>query len=299
MKPKPIIMKKISTVCLRFSCLLLILFAITSCKNEALIQRGDSLEVAYNKAKALFDKENYTESAQAFETVIQIARGTDFGEDAQFYLAESYFRNERYLLAAAEYERYISLFPRKERRQVAQFNEALCYYRLSPRFKLDQGYTRKSIEKFQLYSNRYPAAENIQEASKYITELRSKLAKKLYHSADLYMRTDQYEAAIIYYDLTIDQYPESIWAQRSLVDEINAHNVYASRSVQNKQRERYQNAVATYEKFVQLFPNGEYREQADDYVDEARSALADLREPAPSEDTTASTNGNTSDESSK
>lgn len=292
-------MKKISTVCLRFSCLLLILFAIISCKNEALIQRGDSLEVAYNKAKALFDKENYTESAQAFETVIQIARGTDFGEDAQFYLAESYFRNERYLLAAAEYERYISLFPRKERRQVAQFNEALCYYRLSPRFKLDQGYTRKSIEKFQLYSNRYPASENIQEASQYITELRSKLAKKLYHSADLYMRTDQYEAAIIYYDLTIDQYPESIWAQRSLVDEINAHNVYASRSVQNKQRERYQNAVATYEKFVQLFPNGEYREQADDYVDEARSALADLGEPAPSEDTTASTNGNTSDESSK
>lgn len=285
-------MNKFSTHFSRFSFLLLILFVFSSCKNKDLIQRGDSLDTAFKKAMGLYEKENYTDAAKAFETVIEIGRGTDYGQDAQYYLAESYFNDKRFLRAASEYERYVSMFPRSEQRQHAQFQEAYCYYKLSPRYKLDQKYTKQAIEKFRLYNSRYPDSENVEEAANYITEMRSKLAKKLYHSADLYMRTDQYEAAIIYYDLTIDQYPESIWAQRSLVDEINAYNEYASRSVQDKQQERYQNAVEAYEKFVQLFPNGEYRQQAESYVDQARTALANLSDTTQTESTTASTNGN-------
>lgn len=281
-------MNKISTLTLRICCLLLALIVFASCKNENLIQRGDSLDVAFKKAMQLYQSEKYGDAANAFETVLEIGRGTDFGREAQFYLAESYFKNERYLLAASEYERYISQFPQSEKRQEAQFQEAYCYYKLSPRYKLDQQYTRQAIEKFRLYNSRYSNSEQVEEAAQYITEMREKLAKKHYHSADLYMRTDQYEAAIIYYDLTIDNYPETIWAQRALVDEINAYNTYASRSVQEKQRERYQKAVEAYEKFVQLFPNGEYRSEAEEYVDEARTALADLNQGSGSENTTAS-----------
>lgn len=285
-------MNKISTPFLRFSCLLLILFVFSSCRNKDLIKRGDSIDTAFNKAMSLYEEENYTESAKAFETVVQIGRGTDYGQEAQYFLAESYYNDKRFLTAASEYERYVSLFPRTAKRQDAQFKEAYCYYKLSPRYKLDQKYTRKAIEKFRLYNSRYPDSQKVEEAAKYITEMRSKLAKKLYHAADLYMRTDQYEAAIIYYDLTIDNYPETVWAQRSLVDEINAYNIYASRSVQSKQEERYQNAVEAYEKFVQLFPNGEYRQKADNYVDEARTALADLGDGSQTQSTATSTNGN-------
>jgi outer membrane protein assembly factor BamD len=281
-------MNTISNLLLKFSCLFLILFLLSTCKNDALIQRGDSLPVAFKKAMGLYQNEEYSRAVDAFETVIEIGRGTDYGQEAQYYLAESYYNNKRYLLAASEYERYISLFPRSPKRQDAQFKEAFCYYKLSPRYKLDQKYTRRAIEKFRLYNSRYPNSERVQEANDYIVEMRSKLAKKLYYAADLYMRTDRYEAAIIYYDLTIDNYPETIWAQRALVDEINAYNTYANRSVRNKQEERYQKAIETYEKFVQLFPKGEYRAQADDYVDEARSALANLGTGTQSQTSTAS-----------
>lgn len=277
-------MYKLSTLTCKLFCLLLVIFVFASCKNSDLIQKGDSLDVAYDKALAFYEKEDYGEAANAFETVVQIARGTNYGQDAQYYLAESYFYDERYLLAASEYERFISLFPREERRQEAQFKEAYCYYKLSPRYKLDQEYTRKAIEKFRLFNSRYPNSDRADEAGKYISELRSKLAKKLYHSADLYMRTDQYEAAIIYYDLTIDKYPETKWAQRALVDEIEAYNIYASRSIASKQRERYEKAIDTYETFIQLFPNGEYRQEAEELVDEARSALADLPDELPVEE---------------
>ncbi|PAU93796.1 outer membrane protein assembly factor BamD [Aliifodinibius salipaludis] len=274
-------MHKLSTITFKLSCFLLAAFVFASCKNSDLIQRGDSLEVAYDKAMAFYEKEDYSNASKAFETVVQIARGTEYGQDAQFYLAESYYNDGRYLLAASEYERFISLFPRVERRQEAQFKEAYCYYKLSPRFKLDQGYTRTAIEKFQLYNSRFPNSEKANEAGQYISEMRTKLAKKLYHSADLYLRTDRYEAAVIYYDLTIDKYPETKWAQRALVDKIKTYNIYAGRSVASKQRERYQKAVEAYETFIQLFPNGEYRQEAEELVDEARSALAELPEEAP------------------
>ncbi|WP_440998882.1 outer membrane protein assembly factor BamD [Fodinibius sp. SL11] len=274
-------MHKLSTFTFKLSCLLVATLVFASCKNTDRIQRGDSLQVAFNKAMAFYEKEDYTEASEAFETVVQIARGTEYGQEAQFYLAESYYNDERYLLAASEYERFISLFPRVERRQEAQFKEAYCYYKLSPRYKLDQKYTRNAIEKFQLYNSRFPNSEKADEVGKYISEMRTKLAKKLYHSADLYLRTDRYEAAIIYYDLTIDKYPETEWAQRALVDEIETYNIYAERSVASKQRERYQKAIEAYEKFIQLFPNGKFRQQAEELVDESRSALAELPEEAP------------------
>lgn len=266
------------------SCLLLALTVLVSCKNEDLIQRGDTLPTAYKKSMSLYQSDEYSDAAEAFETVIQLGRGTDYAREAQFYLAESYFNDGRYLLASAEYARYTTLYPRADKREEAEFKEAYSYYQLSPRYKLDQKHTRTAIEKFQLFNSRYPNSENVKEAAQYITELRSKLAKKLYYSANLYRRTKSYEAAIVYYDLTIDNYPGSTWAQRALVDKISTYVTYADRSVQSKQRERYQGAIDAYETFVQLFPQGKYRSEAEEHVDEARAAIADLGESSGSEE---------------
>ncbi len=248
----------------------------SSCSSKEMIRQGDSLEVAYEKAYTLFEQEHYADAANAFEQVVQLGTGTEYGRDAQYYLAESYYHDRRYLLAASEYERFISQFPQSERREEVQFKEAYCYFEISPRYRLDQSYTRQAIEKLRLYNSRYPDSERTQQASEYISELRSKLAHKRYASADLYMRMQEYEAAIIYYDLVIENYPDTQWAEQALSDEINAYNIYASRSVTERQRERYQQAVETYETYVQLFPNGPNRSQAENYVDEARTALEQL-----------------------
>src|SRR5699024_6547931 len=103
-------------------------------------------------------------------------------------------------------------------------------------------------------------------------------------------RTDQYEAAIIYYDLVINQYPESAWAERALVNQISTYVVYADNSIRARQQERYQQAVESYETYLQLFPKGEHRSMAEEYVDDARVALAELRNtPKEPVDTTAAT----------
>lgn len=262
----------------RFSILLIVIAALvfSACNKDQYIQRGDSLPEAYRKSMRLYQNGDYSDAVDGFETVFQLGRGTEYARNAQYYMAESHFQNENYLLAASEYERYISLYPRSERREEVAFKEAYCYYELSPRYRLDQKYTRRAIEKFNLFESRYPNSERIQEIAEYEKELREKLAHKLYNAADLYMRIDEYEAAAIYYGLTIDQYPGTSWAEVALVDQIYAYVTYADNSVQSKQQERYQKAVDSYEKYLQLFPNGEHRSLADEYVDDARVALAQL-----------------------
>ncbi|HBQ59198.1 MAG TPA: outer membrane protein assembly factor BamD, partial [Balneolaceae bacterium] len=71
-------------------------FIFSACQNDKLIKRGDSVEVAYQKAMSFYEEENYSEAANAFDTVTRVGRGTEYGQDAQYYLAESYFKNNQF-----------------------------------------------------------------------------------------------------------------------------------------------------------------------------------------------------------
>lgn len=258
----------------KYGFLLFILVLVgNACKNDSLIRPGDPIDVAYNKAMGLYENEKYGDAAEAFEIVSRMGRGTDYSKNSQYYLAESYFKSGRYLLAASEYERYISYYPRDERREEVDFKRALSFYEQSPRYRLDQEPTRRAIQLFQLFNNNYPNSERVIESAQKIDDLRNKLAKKSYESAEFYARTEMYKAATIYYDLTIDQYPESKWAEVALVDLIAIYNTYAENSVEEKQPERYQKAIETYEKFLQLFPNSKLRAKAEAERDKAEIGL--------------------------
>lgn len=252
------------------------LFILNACQNDKLIKRGDTVDVAFEKAMALYEEEDYSEAADAFDTVTRLGRGTNYGQEAQYYLAESYYNGRRYLLAASEYDRFVSLYPQDPRRQDAEFKAAMSYYHQSPRYKLDQTSTRRAIERFQLFNNRFPDSELVPDAADRIDELRNKLARKSYEAALFYVRTDRYRAANIYFDETIDQYPETEWAERSLVDQIQTYITYADNSIIARQAERYTNAIETYEKFLQLFPDSEFRSEVESLHDEAQRKLADV-----------------------
>ena len=251
-------------------------FLLTACQSDRLIKRGDTIEEAYAKAMSFYEEGDFTEAANAFDTVTRVGRGTQEGQDAQFYLAESYYQNRQYLLAASEYDRYISYYPQDERREEVEFKAALCYFQQSPRYKLDQSNTRRAIERFQLFINRYPDSERVTEAASFIDELRLKLAHKAYEAAQFYVRNEMYRAAVLYLDRVIDQYPESKWAERALVDQVNTYIDYADNSVRSAQADRYSKAIESYETFLQLFPDSDLRGEIENYHDEAQSKLADV-----------------------
>lgn len=267
---------------------LLSLIVLTgACRNKDLIRPGDPLNVAYDKSLALYEAGKYDDAAYGFDLVTRMGRGTNFSKDAQFYLAESYYNDNQYILAASEYQRFISYYPRDEKRQEVEYKLAMCYYQQSPRYRLDQTPTRRAIELFQLFNTKYPDSELVVESAERIDELRNKLARKAYEAGEFYLRTDRYLASTIYFDQVIDQYPESIWAERALLKQIETFIVYADNSIESKQAERYNNAISNYEKYLQLFPQSNNRADAEALYLEAVDKLADV-DPAATGDSIGS-----------
>ncbi|MCH8556475.1 MAG: outer membrane protein assembly factor BamD [Balneolia bacterium] len=263
--------------------LLISVLVLASCGNQNQIRPGDSLEVAFEKAMNFYDRGRFSDAANAFETVISVGRGTEIGQDAQFYLAESYYNGRQLLLAASEYQRYHVFFPRSSRARDAQFMEAFSYYRLSPRYNLDQSDTYRAIELFQLFISRNQSSDRVEEAAGYIDELRTKLARKNFAAAEQYMRLARrearnYRAAAVYFGITIDRFPETEFAEKALANQIRALTLFADNSVPVRQSERYQEAIDTYETYLQLFPRGDNRSLAEEYYDRASSGLRSAQE---------------------
>jgi outer membrane protein assembly factor BamD len=256
---------------------ILIGIVFSSCRSRDLIRPGDSIEVAFEKAMNQFENENFSDAARAFETVVSIGRGTDIGQDAQFYLAQSYYNDRRYLIAASEFDRYTQFYPNSQRRETVDFMRAKSYYQLSPRYRLDQSYTRQAIEQFRLFNSRFPNSDRVDEASDYITELREKLARKQFSAAEFYMRTNRYNAAAVYYDIVIDDYPETRWAEQSVARQMEAYILFAENSVPQRQKERFEKALGSYDTYLQLFPRGEFRDRVENLYERAQRGIEEVR----------------------
>jgi len=255
-----------------------VLFFAAGCSSSNMIRPGDTLEIAFQKAQNLYEEEKFSEAAEAFETVVSIGRGTDIGQEAQYLLAETYFKDKRYMLSSAEYERYVLFYPNSPKREEVDFKIGKSYYYMSPRYKLDQTNTRKAIEQFRLFNSRYPDSPRVQEAGKLISEMREKLAEKKYNAAEFYMINDRFRSAVLYFDLILDEFPDTPWAEKALVNQIDAYIRYADNSVRDKQAERYRLAIDSYEKYIQLFPRQGGRSRAEDLYDKAVSALEKMGE---------------------
>jgi len=264
-----------STTRSTYSVLFLLLLALSmgACANKNAIKPGDTVDVAFDKAKLLYDKQKYGDAARAFETVLSLGRGSDQAREAQYLLAESYFKNREYLISASEYRRYVTFYPRSERREEAEFMEAFSYYKISPRFKLDQTDTERAITLLRVFIGKYPDSQKTTESAQLVDEMRLKLAKKSFTSASMYFNLKMYNSAAMYYQITLDNFPETEYAEQSLVKQIQSYVLYADMSVPERQAERYQMAIDSWQRYTQLFPNGKNRSTAESHFNSARNAL--------------------------
>ena len=146
--------------------------------------------------------------------------GTDLGDDAQYYLGESFFRNEEYLLAVAEYEKLTRRMAFSPFVEDARFKICEAYRIESPKYYHDQEYTEKALERYQEFLDDFPNSNFTNDVLLSIDFLREKLGKKVFETGILYMKMEEYESAKISFQKVIDLYydtPIIYFAQQSMV----------------------------------------------------------------------------------
>lgn len=255
--------------------LLVIGLVVAGCTGSGRLQHSSPQE-AFERAMAFYNQGKYDRAIAYFKAVFTYGSMHEWAADAQFYLARAYYHNKEYLLAASEYERFIQIYQIDPRVPEAEYERAMCYYKLSPPYELDQTDTRKAIEAFQLFIDRYPNHELVDDATQKIRELRAKLARKQYEAGRLYERRELYEAAAVTYEAVFDTYPDTPWADDALLGAMRAYVAYARQSIRARQPERYQKVVELYERMLQIFPDSPLLRMAEALYAQARQQLEKL-----------------------
>ena len=158
-----------------------------------------------------FEDEKYTKSAQQFNIIVERASHTDLGDDALFFLAESYFLDEEYELALIEYEKLVSRMGFSPYIEKTRWRICETLMALSPNYYHDQESSRKAIVEIQQFLDDYPSSDYSVGADGLIKELRLRLAEKNMETGELYVKLKAYDSAILAYEIVIKDYYDTVY----------------------------------------------------------------------------------------
>lgn len=253
-----------------------LIFTLSACSKFSKIQKSTDMEAKYLAAVKYYEKERYYQALQLFEELITVFRGTVKAEDTYYYYCQCYFETGEYTVAAYHYNNFHQTFPNSPRAEEALFKNAYCYYLDSPPVSLDQKNTMDAIRQFQLFINRYPKSEKVQNSNELIDELRFKLETKDFLNAKLYFKTGNHKAAIVAFQNVIKDYPASVYKEESLYFIVKATYMYASQSISAKQVERYKLTMEHYYKLLDAYPSGKFLTEAETYFLNAQARIKKL-----------------------
>lgn len=238
--------------------LLILSLFLFSCGEFNMVVKSTDYEYKYKKGIEYYQAGDYTHASALFEDLVYAFRGTSKGDDLYYYYAYSCYKQQDYVLAGHYFKNIIDQYPRSEYVEEAQFMIGMCSYKDSPDPMLDQDISLKAIDAFQLFINMYPYSKRVEEANIMIDELNEKIAYKSYLSAKLYYDMGYYKAAVISLDNSLNDFPATKYREDIKYLLFKSKYLLATNSIDQKKRERLNDARDEYFTFVDEFPDSKY-----------------------------------------
>jgi outer membrane protein assembly factor BamD len=246
-----------------------VLLVIQSCDTPEKVLKSSDLEYKRNKAISWYNKKEYFKCIPVLEELIGLMKGRQSTEDLYYMYANANYHQGDYMISAYHFKNFYDLYPNSERAEECLFMYAKSYQQLSPKPDLDQTYTLKALEAYQLFLNSFPVSKYIKEVNEGVTKLRKKLEKKALNNAELYYRTSNYKAAATSYINILKDYPDIEEGEKVTFMIIKSHLKYADNSIPARKSERYNNVIKNYNDFKYKFGNSKYLEEAKKYEEQA------------------------------
>lgn len=241
--------------------LLIVSLMLASCSKFQKLLKSTDNEKKYEVAIKYFEEKDYYRAIQLFEQLQPFYRGTDKAEKIAFYSAYSYYEQKDYILAAYYFKQFAANFPNSKNAEEAAFLSAYCNYLDSPPSSLDQTTTQDAINDLQLFINQHPGSSRVARANELIDELRVKLETKAYNIADLYLKMEDYKAAIINFKNLVKDFPDTKYRETAMFNIAKASFYYAQKSFESKKPERFQATADALDNFITNYPESKYMKE--------------------------------------
>jgi len=260
--------------------LLLVVLTLFSCSDYQKLLKSDDAELKYTKAVEYFNKGDFMRASTLFDAIATYYKGTDRSETVLNYMAKSYMGQKDYFSASEYYKTYVKTYPKGKYVIESKYMIGYCFYLDSPDARLDQTSTYKAIAALQEFVDVYPESDKVPQANKLLEEMTNKLAYKAYLNAKLYYNLgnylgNNYESAVITAQNALKKYPSTSYREELLMLMLDSKYEQAVQSVDEKKAERYRNTVDEYYNYINEYPNGKYKKQADRILNESKKNVKD------------------------
>ncbi|MFT5207717.1 MAG: outer membrane protein assembly factor BamD [Candidatus Omnitrophota bacterium] len=222
--------------------------------------------------------------------------------EAQFFAAKIYFEKDDFKRAIDEFNKVIKHFPRSNWAAEAQYYIGLTYE------KMDNA--GKAADAYRVLTDRYPYSERLNDATEREFELAEKMmagkktrvlgleimpakdvaanlyehivkvapygpygAVAQYRLGDAELETGNFDEAQVAYQTTIDEYPNSEYAEKAKYK--LAQITFDAALDEQYHETRMDEAVTRYEGFKKSYPDSELELDANDAIKELRSKKAE------------------------
>jgi len=258
--------------------LLAVVLTMFSCSDYQKILKSDDAELKYTRAVEYFNKGDFMRASTLFDAIATYYKGTDRSETVLNYMAKSYMGQKDYYSASEYYKTYVKTYPKGKYVVESKYMIGYCYYLDSPDARLDQTATYNAITALQEFLDIYPESDKVPQANKLLEELTNKLAFKAYMNAKLYYNLgnylgNNYESAVITAQNALKKYPATAYREELLMLTLDSKYEQAVQSVEEKKAERYRNAIDEYYNYINEFPNGKFKKQADKILSESKKIV--------------------------
>jgi outer membrane protein assembly factor BamD len=257
----------------KYTALLISGLLILSCSQYNKILKGSNYELKFRKAVECFNKKDYERASTLFEQVVNVFRGSSKGDSLYYFYAYCNYYTSDYLMASHLFQELTDNYPLSVFAEESDYMIGYCFYKESPKPSLDQEYTIKGIQAFQMFTYKNAKSKYVPECQRLISELNEKLVEKSYLNARLYYRLDQYKSAIIALRNSLAKYPETKYREELMFMILESNYLLASKSVPEKQKERYQSTLDEYYSFVSEYPNSKYNSDVKKIFDKTKDFL--------------------------
>ncbi len=255
--------------------LLLVLTMLSACSEYSAVLKSNDYEYKYEAAKALYADGHYRQAAELFSMLLAPLKGTSYGEESLYMLAESNLRAKDYESAAMFFKKYYQVYPKGHYMEMARFNSGYSLYKQVADIRLDQTSTMEAIREYQDFLDYCPNTGLKEQTHAVIYELQDRLVEKEYLSAKLYYDLgtytlnsiyggNNYEACVVTAQNALNDYPYASAGLRENLSILILRAKYhlARQSVEAKRVERFRDAIDEYYAFENDFPESRYLQEA-------------------------------------
>ena len=200
-------MKKLTAMYMAFIFSLL-LFSCSSKTVEVKPAGEFNAEKSFEAANKLIDEKEYTSA----RTLLLEIKNRDLTKKiaplAQLRIADSYVKEEEPELAAAEYRKFLEMYPDHRHAAYAQYQIAMVYFNQIESPERGYGGAAKALTEFEKLKADFPRNPYKDLIELRIEKCRNTIADNEYMVADFYMKKNTYAAAIERFEGLLKTYPD-------------------------------------------------------------------------------------------